>query len=341
MSRPPSGGCRGSRTKTGRSHRVPLSRRALEVLEEARGGDWRRRPRSSGSRRSRRGPLANGVWRALLRRLGIDATMHGFRSSFRDWCGGDRGCRERWRRPVSLTRSAIRLKPRTLDPTCWNAGAKSWRRGPSTAWSGRSTPEYGRPKFRHGPGRARLPPSLPAGIISDGSNPPPDGPEIGPEKGEPVEPHQAARQGGCSRHEPAASVRSVRCPAEALRRESSRRNTIQGKDILGVSSKEDDWKRSGRETGKTGCFGFPVLERIPVRPGRPAKTAEGNEESRGPGAPDCSGARLPARWRVGFFAPGSSRRSRRPPAARERHRTRDSGPAQGAQRLMPAANLVD
>ena len=76
----------GSRTKTGRSHRVPLSRRALEVLEEAReetgGGDPIFR-----SRRSRRGPLANGVWRALLRRLGIDATMHGFRSSFRDWCG--------------------------------------------------------------------------------------------------------------------------------------------------------------------------------------------------------------------------------------------------------------
>lgn len=75
----------GSRTKTGRSHRVPLSRRALEVLEEARktlGGDpiFRSAP-------SRRRPLGTGVWRALLRRLGIDATVHGFRSSFRDWCG--------------------------------------------------------------------------------------------------------------------------------------------------------------------------------------------------------------------------------------------------------------
>jgi len=27
------------------------------------------------------------VWRALLRRLRINATVHGFRSSFRDWCG--------------------------------------------------------------------------------------------------------------------------------------------------------------------------------------------------------------------------------------------------------------
>ena len=75
----------GSRTKTGRSHRVPLSRRALEVLEEARealGGDpiFRSAP-------SRRRPLGTGVWRALLRRLRINATVHGFRSSFRDWCG--------------------------------------------------------------------------------------------------------------------------------------------------------------------------------------------------------------------------------------------------------------
>ncbi len=75
----------GVRTKTGRSHRVPLSRRALEVLDEARaagGGDpiFRAVP-------SRRRPLATGVWRALLRRLRIDATVHGFRSSFRDWCG--------------------------------------------------------------------------------------------------------------------------------------------------------------------------------------------------------------------------------------------------------------
>ena len=76
----------GSRTKTGREHRVPLSRRALEVLEEARretgDGDpiFRAAPH-------RRRALSPGVWRVLLRRLRIDATVHGFRSSFRDWCG--------------------------------------------------------------------------------------------------------------------------------------------------------------------------------------------------------------------------------------------------------------
>ena len=75
-----------SRMKTGREHRVPLSRRALEVLEEVReetgGGDpvFRSRP-------ARRRPLSTGAWRMLFGRLKIDATVHGFRSSFRDWCG--------------------------------------------------------------------------------------------------------------------------------------------------------------------------------------------------------------------------------------------------------------
>ncbi len=58
------------------------------MLEEARaagGGDPIFR-----AVRSRRRPLATGVWRALLRRLRIDATVHGFRSSFRDW-GGEIG----------------------------------------------------------------------------------------------------------------------------------------------------------------------------------------------------------------------------------------------------------
>lgn len=76
----------GFRTKAGREHRVPLSHWAVEVLEEARdqtGGDgpiFRAAP-------TRRRQLSPGVWRALLRRLRIDATVHGFRSSFRDWCG--------------------------------------------------------------------------------------------------------------------------------------------------------------------------------------------------------------------------------------------------------------
>ena len=70
------------RMKAGRDHRVPLSDRALAVLGQAaaiRDGDLvfpsprRGRPLSAAT-----------LWR-LLDNLGIDATPHGFRSSFRDW----------------------------------------------------------------------------------------------------------------------------------------------------------------------------------------------------------------------------------------------------------------
>ena len=47
-------------------------------------------------------------------------------------------------------------------------------------------------------------------------------------------PHQAAKKGGRSRHEPAAWSGPGRSPAAALRRELSRGNTIQGKGTLGV-----------------------------------------------------------------------------------------------------------
>ena len=70
------------RTKTNREHRIPLSRRALEILEEA-------RALGRGSPLvfpGRQGKLLDGtVFTRLLKRLGIDAVPHGFRSSFRDW----------------------------------------------------------------------------------------------------------------------------------------------------------------------------------------------------------------------------------------------------------------
>ena len=72
----------GERMKAGRGHRVPLSGRALAVLDEARrsadGGDLVFQ--SPGGR-----PLATTALAKLLRELGIDAVPHGFRSSFRDW----------------------------------------------------------------------------------------------------------------------------------------------------------------------------------------------------------------------------------------------------------------
>lgn len=72
----------GERMKSGREHRVPLSKRALEVLEDAH--HWKD---GSGlvfpSRTGR--PLGHSTLLHLMRRLGIDATPHGMRSSFRIW----------------------------------------------------------------------------------------------------------------------------------------------------------------------------------------------------------------------------------------------------------------
>ena len=72
------------RMKGGREHRVPLSGPAVEVLAEARrqsDGSLLVFPRSGG------GEMPHWMLSKLPGRAGIDATVHGMRSSFRDWCG--------------------------------------------------------------------------------------------------------------------------------------------------------------------------------------------------------------------------------------------------------------
>ena len=72
-----------SRMKAGREHRVPLSMRAGEVLADA--GELRENDLVFPSATGRR--MSDNALSKLLRDLGIDAVPHGFRSSFRDWCG--------------------------------------------------------------------------------------------------------------------------------------------------------------------------------------------------------------------------------------------------------------
>ena len=70
-----------SRMKSAREHRVPLSRPAIKLL------------RSLPANRlpgdfvfpGMRGPLSDMSLTAVLRRMGVSATAHGFRSTFRDW----------------------------------------------------------------------------------------------------------------------------------------------------------------------------------------------------------------------------------------------------------------
>jgi integrase len=74
-----------SRMKSGHEHRVPLSNPAAAILETL-------VPVRSGTPLvfDRRGRALSGMSMAmLLRRMGEPFTVHGFRSSFRDWAGNE------------------------------------------------------------------------------------------------------------------------------------------------------------------------------------------------------------------------------------------------------------
>jgi integrase len=77
------------RAKIGKEHVVPLSDRAIAVLQEAR-RQAKRAPDAESfifpGQRPRR-PLSNMTFLMLLRRMNIEVTAHGFRSSARTWMG--------------------------------------------------------------------------------------------------------------------------------------------------------------------------------------------------------------------------------------------------------------
>jgi len=74
----------GERMKAHREHRVPLSRLACGMINAV--------PRFEAARyvfpgQNLRKPISNGAMSAVLKRMGHpDLTVHGFRSTFRDWC---------------------------------------------------------------------------------------------------------------------------------------------------------------------------------------------------------------------------------------------------------------
>jgi integrase len=75
------------RMKAAREHRIPLSERALGILEKlgkARTGEFVFPGQSA------RRPLSNMAMEMTLRRMKMDSvTVHGFRSAFRDWAGNE------------------------------------------------------------------------------------------------------------------------------------------------------------------------------------------------------------------------------------------------------------
>lgn len=75
-----------SRTKGGRAVEIPLTARAVDIIERAR--ELSRSTEADdyifqGERRGK--PLSVMAFDMLLRRMGVEATTHGFRSSFRNW----------------------------------------------------------------------------------------------------------------------------------------------------------------------------------------------------------------------------------------------------------------
>jgi integrase len=78
------------RMKAGKLHVVPLSDQAMAVLDEA--AAHRRNDNDAifpGTAWQRDGlaTLSNMSMIMFIRRLGLQVTVHGFRSTFRDWCG--------------------------------------------------------------------------------------------------------------------------------------------------------------------------------------------------------------------------------------------------------------
>ena len=69
------------RMKSGREHRVPLSKPAVKLLTALPGDRLREAHVFPGTK----GPLSDMSLTAVLRRMKVSATAHGFRSTFRDW----------------------------------------------------------------------------------------------------------------------------------------------------------------------------------------------------------------------------------------------------------------
>ena len=102
---------RGGMDDSGRAHRVPLSPRALEVLDGAAelfDGQGFVFPSPTGR------VLNHATMTSLLRGLGIDAVAHGFRSSFRDWAAE---CTDAHRDQAPVGRGLVGVDPHVVART--------------------------------------------------------------------------------------------------------------------------------------------------------------------------------------------------------------------------------
>jgi integrase len=127
-----------NRMKAGRVHRVPLTDRALAILEEMqqlRTGD--NEHVFPGARAGK--PLSVMAMTMVLRRLKVDVTVHGFRSAFRDWAG------ERTSFPREVAEQALAHVVGNATERAYRHGdALDKRRKLMTAWTGWCEPKAGK-----------------------------------------------------------------------------------------------------------------------------------------------------------------------------------------------------
>jgi integrase len=122
--------------KAAREHRVPLSARALAILEKL--GDAKTSDYVFPSPRGRK-PLSHVSMAKVMHRLRIDGTtVHGFRSAFRDWCG------ETTSFPRELAEAALAHVSGDATERAYRRGdALEKRRKLMEAWAGFCEPKAG------------------------------------------------------------------------------------------------------------------------------------------------------------------------------------------------------
>jgi integrase len=129
-------GIPAARMKAGCEHRVPLSGRALAIIEElAKGkvGEFVFAGQKAGK------PLSGMAMEMMLRRMKVDdVTVHGFRSAFRDWCG------EATSFPRELAEAALAHVSGDATERAYRRGdALDKRRGLMEAWANFCEPKAG------------------------------------------------------------------------------------------------------------------------------------------------------------------------------------------------------
>ena len=119
----------GSRMKAGREHRVPLTTRATAILARARDLSPNN-PTGLVFRSARGNALDGNTMNKMLAKVGVQASPHGFRSTFRDWCSETE-------KPRELAEAALaHSNPNATEAAYARSDLFDRRRGLMEGWSG-------------------------------------------------------------------------------------------------------------------------------------------------------------------------------------------------------------